>query len=93
MNRNRIDTLHARVARYETSEVIKQLEATHGNVTRAAKLLGLSRRGLQLKLITLKIDPNNYRPEDPYIHAPELPTPEELEDYELQNPNPKGARK
>ncbi len=36
--------------RIEHDAIVEALETTHGNVTRAAEILGLSRRGLQLKL-------------------------------------------
>jgi DNA-binding NtrC family response regulator len=41
--------------RIEHDAIVEALEATHGNVTRAAEVLGLSRRGLQLKLKELGI--------------------------------------
>jgi DNA-binding NtrC family response regulator len=41
--------------RIERDAIVEALETTHGNVTRAAEVLGLSRRGLQLKLKELGI--------------------------------------
>jgi DNA-binding NtrC family response regulator len=41
--------------RIERDAIVEALDATHGNVTRAAEILGLSRRGLQLKLKELGI--------------------------------------
>jgi DNA-binding NtrC family response regulator len=41
--------------RIERDAIVEALETTHGNVTRAAEILGLSRRGLQLKLKELGI--------------------------------------
>ncbi len=41
--------------RLERDAIVEALRATHGNVTQAAQQLGLSRRGLQLKLKELNI--------------------------------------
>ena len=41
--------------RIERDAILEALESTRGNVTRAARRLGLSRRGLQLKMRELKI--------------------------------------
>jgi DNA-binding NtrC family response regulator len=40
----------------ERKAIEQALQATHGNVTRAARALGLSRRGLQLKMKELGIE-------------------------------------
>ena len=42
----------------ERDAIAEALEVTGGNVTQAAKRLGLSRRGLQLKMKELGIKPS-----------------------------------
>ncbi|MGB3976743.1 MAG: helix-turn-helix domain-containing protein, partial [bacterium] len=41
----------------EKEIILSALKKTHGNISRAAKLVGLSRKGLQLKLRKHSIDP------------------------------------
>jgi DNA-binding NtrC family response regulator len=41
---------------YERELIVKALQETKGNVSKSAQLLGLSRKGLQLKLKELNID-------------------------------------
>ena len=45
--------VHQRVA----DQILKKLEETHGNVSRAAELLGLERSNLYRKMKTLGIGP------------------------------------
>jgi DNA-binding NtrC family response regulator len=45
------DFVRAHMENVEKQMIIKCLEESEGNVTKAAKLLGLSRKGLQLKMI------------------------------------------
>ena len=42
--------------RVEREAILSALDTTDGNVTHAAKRLGISRRGLQLKMRDLDID-------------------------------------
>ena len=50
------DRVKEATRRIEHDAIIEALDATGGNVTQAAKRLGLSRRGLQLKMKELGID-------------------------------------
>lgn len=45
----------------ERTEIAAALKETAGNVTHAAKALGISRRGLWLRMAALSIDPSTYR--------------------------------
>ncbi|MEE9278752.1 MAG: sigma-54 dependent transcriptional regulator [Myxococcota bacterium] len=49
------DRIRSATRRIESEAIAEALAATHGNVTRAAEQLGLSRRGLQLKMKELNI--------------------------------------
>jgi DNA-binding NtrC family response regulator len=48
--------IRAATERIERDAILEALRMTEGNVTRAARKLGLSRRGLQLKMKELEID-------------------------------------
>jgi two-component system, NtrC family, response regulator AtoC len=50
------ERIRAATQRIERDAILEALRLTDGNVTRAAKELGLSRRGLQLKMKELEID-------------------------------------
>jgi len=50
------ERIRAATQRIERDAILEALRLTEGNVTRAAKELGLSRRGLQLKMKELEID-------------------------------------
>ncbi|MFQ5513059.1 MAG: sigma-54-dependent transcriptional regulator [Myxococcota bacterium] len=50
------ERIRSETRRIEREAIIEALEVTQGNVTRAARRLGISRRGLQLKLKELGID-------------------------------------
>ncbi len=50
------DRVRSATRRIEGEAIVEALELTHGNVTQAAKRLGLSRRGLQLKMRELGIE-------------------------------------
>ena len=47
--------------RAEIEAIKSEMSSENGNVTRAAEHLGLTRRGLQLKLKRFEIDPRDYR--------------------------------
>jgi two-component system, NtrC family, response regulator AtoC len=49
------DRIKSATRRIEREAILETLEATSGNVTQAARMLGLSRRGLQLKMRELGI--------------------------------------
>ena len=49
------DRIKSATRRIEREAILETLEATSGNVTQAARVLGLSRRGLQLKMRELGI--------------------------------------
>ncbi|MBN1297060.1 sigma-54-dependent Fis family transcriptional regulator [bacterium] len=55
------DIVQTETDRVEQGLLEDALVRTGGNITHAAKLLGLSRKGLQLKLKRLDIDPRHYR--------------------------------
>ncbi|MBM4337245.1 MAG: sigma-54-dependent Fis family transcriptional regulator [Deltaproteobacteria bacterium] len=50
------ERIRAATERIERDAILEALRMTEGNVTRAARKLGLSRRGLQLKMKELEID-------------------------------------
>jgi nitrogen regulation protein NR(I) len=50
------DRIRSATRRIEREAILEALQITQGNVTRAASRLGLSRRGLQLKIKELDID-------------------------------------
>jgi DNA-binding NtrC family response regulator len=50
------ERIRAATQRIERDAILEALRLTDGNVTKAARKLGLSRRGLQLKLKELEID-------------------------------------
>ncbi len=50
------ERVRSETRRIEREAILEALDATGGNVTRAARRLGLSRRGLQLKMKELEID-------------------------------------
>ena len=50
------ERIRAATQRIERDAILEALRMTEGNVTRAARKLGLSRRGLQLKMKELEID-------------------------------------
>jgi len=50
------ERIRSATRRIESEAIVEALELTRGNVTQAAKRLGLSRRGLQLKMRELGID-------------------------------------
>ena len=50
------DRVRRETARIEREAIVEALATTRGNVTHAARLLGLSRRGLQLKLREFQIE-------------------------------------
>jgi DNA-binding NtrC family response regulator len=50
------ERIRAATQRIERDAILEALRMTEGNVTRAARKLGLSRRGLQLKMKELDID-------------------------------------
>ena len=50
------ERIRSATRRIESEAIVEALDLTHGNVTQAAKQLGLSRRGLQLKMRELGID-------------------------------------
>lgn len=62
--RNIKEIIQEETDRVEYSLLLNALQRTGGNVTRASKLLGLSRKGLQLKLRRHNLDPRNL-PETP----------------------------
>jgi nitrogen regulation protein NR(I) len=54
------ERIRAATQRIERDAILEALRLTDGNVTKAARKLGLSRRGLQLKLKELEIDREGY---------------------------------
>ena len=53
--RGDFSTLHQARAAYERDFILKKLDENHGNVTRAAEVLGLERSHLYRKMKTLGI--------------------------------------
>ena len=49
------ERVRSETRRIERAVILEALEATHGNITKAARRLGISRRGLQLKMKELEI--------------------------------------
>jgi len=54
-NRREFSTLHQARDAYERDFILKKLDENHGNVTRAAEVLGLERSHLYRKMKTLGI--------------------------------------
>ncbi len=57
------EQVKAAMSRLERELIVKALEQTGGNVTHAARLLKISRKGLQLKMKELGLRERDERPE------------------------------
>jgi two-component system nitrogen regulation response regulator NtrX len=55
VSRSEFSTLHQARDSYERDYILKKLDENHGNVTRAAEVLGLERSHLYRKMKTLGI--------------------------------------
>ncbi len=50
------ERVRSETRRIERAVIVEALQMTNGNITKAARRLGISRRGLQLKIKELEID-------------------------------------